>query len=64
MRCSGPGKFGGDPVLAYGRVNEQGGFRCKSGTTAMTCTVMLRGQGFAFGKGFRISRSGVTRIGS
>ena len=62
-RCSGPAKFGGDPVLGYGRVNEQGGFRCKSETTGMTCTVMLHGQGFAHGKGFRISKDGVRRVG-
>ena len=52
----------GDPVLGYGRVNEQGGFRCTSRVTGMTCTVMLAGQK-GFGKGFRIARSGVTRIG-
>ena len=62
-RCSGPARFGGDPVVGYGRVNEQGGFRCKSEMAGMTCTVMLRGQGFAFGKGFRISRDGVRRVG-
>jgi hypothetical protein len=63
-RCGGPARFGGDPVLAYGRINERGGFRCKSELSGMTCTVMLRGASFAFGKGFRISRGGVTRIGS
>jgi hypothetical protein len=63
-RCGGPATFGaGDPVLAYGRVNEQGGFRCKSEVSGMTCTVILRGERFGFGKGFRISRSGVTRVG-
>jgi hypothetical protein len=60
-RCSGPGKFGGDPVLGYGQVNEQGGFRCRSKLTGMTCMVMLRGKGF--GKGFLINRDGVTRVG-
>jgi hypothetical protein len=64
-RCGGPAKFGaGDPVLAYGRVNEQGGFRCKSEMNGMTCTVTLRGTSFGFGKGFLINRSGVTRVGS
>jgi hypothetical protein len=62
-RCGGPARWGHDPVLAYGQVNSQGGFRCKSETAGMTCTVMLRGRGFAFGKGFRISRSGVVRFG-
>jgi hypothetical protein len=62
-RCGGPGKFGaGDPVLGYGRVNEQGGFRCKSQLAGMTCTVKAGFRGAR--EGFRISRSGVTRVGS
>jgi hypothetical protein len=60
-RCSGPAKFGGDPVLAYGRVNEQGGFRCKSAKTGITCTVVLRGEA-GYGKGFLINSSGVRRV--
>ena len=60
--CRGPNFGAGDPVLGYGQVNEQGGFRCTSRLTGMTCTVMLAGQK-GFGKGFRISKSGVTRVG-
>lgn len=61
-RCGGV-KFGaGDPVLAYGGVNDQGGFRCKSELVGITCTVVLAGQK-GLGKGFRISRSGIVRVG-
>jgi hypothetical protein len=60
-RCSGPYKFGGDPVLGYGHVNEQGGFRCRSEMAGMACTVILRGKGY--GKGFLINRDGITRVG-
>ncbi len=59
--ASGP--FGsGDPVLVYGGVNERGGYRCKSELIGITCTVMVAGQK-GFGKGFRISRSGIVRVG-
>jgi hypothetical protein len=60
-RCRGPARFGGDRVLAYGRANEQGGFRCKSDMAGITCTVLLRTAGT--GKGFRINRSGIHRVG-
>ena len=50
------------PVVGYGQVNEQGGFRCRSELTGMTCTVMLPGKGF--GKGFVINRDSVSRVGS
>jgi hypothetical protein len=68
--CVRPGCYHGSPpkvsgvaVLAYGRINEQGGFRCKSQMSGMTCTIILRGSHFAYGKGFKISRSGVARVG-
>ena len=51
----------GAPVLGYGQVNEQGGFRCTSKRTGMTCVVILANKGK--GKGFTISKSGVARIG-
>lgn len=60
--CGGPNFGAGDPVLGYGQVNEQGGFRCTSRLTGMTCTVMLAGQK-GYGKGFQISKSGVVRVG-
>ena len=49
------------PVVGYGQSNEQGGFRCQSKLTGMTCTVILRGKGY--GKGFVINRDGVRRVG-
>jgi hypothetical protein len=52
--------FSGSPVLAYGQTNEQGGFRCTSATAGITCVVK---DGSARGKGFRIARAGVTRVG-
>lgn len=61
-RCSTVGFGTGSSVLGYGQVNEQGGFRCKSEVAGMTCTVMLAGQK-GLGKGFRISRSGIVRVG-
>ena len=40
------------PTLAYGTVTGVGPYRCASATTGITCT--------AGGRGFTISRSGVT----
>ena len=45
------------PHLAYGRSVSYGGFRCLSLETGVRCVVVRSG------KGFLISRSGVTRIG-
>jgi hypothetical protein len=65
--CSGAGCFrnpnvfkSGTPVLAYGEVDEQAGFRCRSETKGITCTVRA---GKARGKGFLINAAGVTRVG-
>ena len=61
--CGGGTWGDGSPVLAYGQVNEQGGFRCKSELAGITCTVILAGQK-SVGKGFRINRSGsIVRVG-
>jgi hypothetical protein len=46
------------PVLAYGRHITLTHFRCASLQTGVTCTVI------ATGKGFRIDRAGVRRVGS
>lgn len=46
------------PVLAYGRHITLTHFRCASLQTGITCTVI------ATGKGFRIDRAGVRRVGS
>jgi hypothetical protein len=64
--CTGRGCFGNStgpplPVLGYGQRDEFALYRCTSATTGITCISLLRGKGF--GKGFRISRSGVTRVG-
>jgi hypothetical protein len=42
------------PTLAYGTATEAGPFRCTSAATGVTC--------LADGKGFQISRSGVTPV--
>jgi hypothetical protein len=42
------------PVLAYGHSTSSGPFRCLSTTAGVTCTVS--------GKGFQISRSGITAV--
>lgn len=42
----------GTPTLAYGTATGVGPFVCESSTAGITCT--------ADGKGFRISRSGIT----
>jgi hypothetical protein len=52
--------FNGSPILAYGQTNDQGGFLCTSRVNGITCTVKA---GRARGKGYRIARAGVTRIG-
>lgn len=44
------------PTLAYGRTTVSGPFRCTSATAGVTC--------LAGGKGFQISRSGVTPVSS
>jgi len=44
------------PVLAYGAATGVGPFQCVSATTGMTCTA-------TGGRGFTISRSGVTLVG-
>ena len=45
----------GTPVLAYGSVTGVGPFRCLSATTGVICTV-------SSGRGFKISRSGISPI--
>ena len=45
------------PVLAYGRQIALAHFRCRSLQTGIACTVI------ATGKGFRIDRAGVHRVG-
>jgi hypothetical protein len=60
--CNGPacagdlgeGKHG---VLRYGHSIRVGRFRCTSRTTGMTCKVVTTG------KGFRLNRTGVKRVG-
>jgi len=53
QRCLGnPGV--NTPVLAYGRSTGSGPFRCLSTTAGVTCTVG--------GKGFQISRAGITAV--
>jgi hypothetical protein len=52
----------GTPVLAYGQRDEQGGYRCKSEQSGISCTVILAGKGYA--KGFLINGAGVRRVGS
>jgi hypothetical protein len=42
------------PVLAYGHSTRSGPFRCVSTTSGVSCTVS--------GKGFQISRSGITPV--
>lgn len=42
------------PVLAYGHATSSGPFRCVSATSGVTCTVN--------GKGFQISRSGISAV--
>jgi hypothetical protein len=49
------------PVLAYDQRDEQGGYRCKSEQSGISCTVILAGKGYA--KGFLINRAGVRRVG-
>jgi hypothetical protein len=55
--CSGPGCVGNGPdnetTLAYGSSTSLGPFRCASLTSGVRCTL-------ASGKGFAISRSGVS----
>jgi hypothetical protein len=48
------------PKLAYGERDEVGPYRCKSAFTGVTCTVV---SGAGKGKGFRIAREGIKRIG-
>ncbi|HEY7622408.1 MAG TPA: hypothetical protein VH834_21740 [Solirubrobacteraceae bacterium] len=56
-RCLGdPGEH--TPVLGYGKHITLRHFRCQSGKAGVTCTVIKTG------KGFRIDRAGVKRIGS
>jgi hypothetical protein len=55
-RCLGdPGEH--TPVLGYGKRVTLTHFRCQSGKAGVTCTVIKTG------KGFRIDRAGVKRIG-
>jgi hypothetical protein len=55
-RCLGdPGEH--TPVLGYGKRVTLKHFRCQSGKTGVTCTVIKTG------KGFRIDKAGVKRIG-
>ena len=53
QRC-GPSSPQPAPTLAYGTATEAGPFRCTSATTGVIC--------LADGKGFQISRSGVTPV--
>jgi hypothetical protein len=50
----------GAPVLAYGRSTERNGVRCTSAPEGITCT-LLSGPGA--GKGFRITATGVEKLG-
>jgi hypothetical protein len=65
--CNGPrcsrneGIFNGAPVLAYGQSNDQSVYLCTSRRDGVTCVVNRPGR--ARGKGFRINRAGVTRVG-
>jgi hypothetical protein len=58
--CSGEQCLGntgeGTPTLPYGKATGVGPFRCESATTGVTCV--------ASGKGFRISKSGITAVSS
>jgi hypothetical protein len=45
----------GTPTLAYGTETGVGPFLCESATTGVTCTA-------ANGRGFQISRSGITSV--
>ena len=57
-RCLGCGcDPEGIPTLAYGRHLTAGRFRCRSQRAGVTCTVIQSG------KGFRIDRSGIRRVG-
>jgi hypothetical protein len=47
-------------VLRRGQVNQLSGFRCVSATAGVRCTVSAPGK--ARGRGFRITRRGVTPI--
>jgi hypothetical protein len=68
-RCTGPCDPDGrgdpgcqpdrSPTLAYGQRNDYVGYTCTSRMDGITCTVSA---GPGPGKGFRISRDGVTRI--
>jgi hypothetical protein len=53
QKC-GPSSPQPAPTLAYGKATVAGPFRCTSATTGVTC--------LAAGKGFQISRSGVTPV--
>jgi hypothetical protein len=53
QKC-GPNSPQPGPTLAYGAATVAGPFRCTSATTGVTC--------LAGGKGFEISRSGVTPV--
>jgi hypothetical protein len=59
--CRGTGCLGDGPedafTLGYGRSVRVGGFRCTSRTNGITCIVR------ASGRGFRIARQGLVRIG-
>ncbi len=66
--CEGPpcarysGPFSpGYAVLGYGQRDQQGRLRCTSEPKGITC--ILTGPGKGQGKGFLISRDGVTRVG-
>jgi hypothetical protein len=58
ITCAGEQCLGnagiGTPTLAYGTETGVGPFVCESATTGITCT--------ANGRGFRISRSGITPV--
>jgi hypothetical protein len=52
---------GAHTILGYGQRDEYAAYRCTSATTGVTCIVMRSGA--SKGKGFRIARAGITRVG-
>jgi hypothetical protein len=67
-KCTGPCVPGSNrsgcvngkvPVLAYGQQDEDLLYRCTSRISGVTCVVI---RGAAKGKGFRIAKSGITRV--
>jgi hypothetical protein len=57
LKCSGDLGEGKHGTLRYGHSITVGRFRCTSRSTGMTCKVVKTG------KGFRLNRTGVKRVG-